>query len=61
MKSSLSLIACFTLHVAVAYPWRVAAESEPDFKGKTIRIVIGTSTGGGVYLYARLVTATRKC
>ncbi|MGH7816519.1 MAG: Bug family tripartite tricarboxylate transporter substrate binding protein, partial [Candidatus Binatia bacterium] len=26
-----------------------------DFKGKTVRIVIGTSSGGGVDLYARLV------
>jgi tripartite-type tricarboxylate transporter receptor subunit TctC len=31
------------------------AQTEPDFKGKTIRLVIGTSTGGGVDLYARLV------
>src|SRR6185503_20866766 len=31
------------------------AQTEPDFKGKTVRIVIGTSTGGGVDLYARLV------
>ncbi len=33
----------------------VGAQSEVDFKGKTIRLVIGTSTGGGVDLYARLV------
>ena len=31
------------------------AQTEPDFKGKTIRLIIGTSTGGGVDLYARLV------
>jgi len=31
------------------------AQSAPDFKGKTIRLIIGTSTGGGVDLYARLV------
>lgn len=55
MKSSMSVFACFALGVAVAYPFRVAAQSEPDFKGKTIRIIIGTSTGGGVDLYARLV------
>jgi tripartite-type tricarboxylate transporter receptor subunit TctC len=34
---------------------RVPAQAETDFKGKTIRLVIGTSTGGGVDLYARLV------
>ncbi len=34
---------------------RVGAQSETDFKGKTIRLIIGTSTGGGVDLYARLV------
>jgi tripartite-type tricarboxylate transporter receptor subunit TctC len=33
----------------------VNAQSEVDFKGKTVRLVIGTSTGGGVDLYARLV------
>src|SRR6185369_17647300 len=32
-----------------------AAQSEPNFKGKTVRIVIGTATGGGVDLYARLI------
>ncbi|HEX9787522.1 MAG TPA: tripartite tricarboxylate transporter substrate-binding protein [Candidatus Binatia bacterium] len=31
------------------------AQSETDFKAKTIRLIIGTSTGGGVDLYARLV------
>lgn len=31
------------------------AQSEANFKGKTVRIVIGTSTGGGVDLYARLI------
>jgi tripartite-type tricarboxylate transporter receptor subunit TctC len=31
------------------------AQGEPDFKGKTIRLIIGTATGGGVDLYARLV------
>jgi tripartite-type tricarboxylate transporter receptor subunit TctC len=34
---------------------KAAAQSETDFKGKTIRLIIGTSTGGGVDLYARLV------
>ncbi len=33
----------------------VSAQSEVDFKGKTVRLIIGTSTGGGVDLYARLV------
>jgi tripartite-type tricarboxylate transporter receptor subunit TctC len=33
----------------------VSAQSEVDLKGKTVRLVIGTSTGGGVDLYARLV------
>jgi tripartite-type tricarboxylate transporter receptor subunit TctC len=34
---------------------KAVAQSETDFKGKTIRLIIGTSTGGGVDLYARLV------
>ncbi len=33
----------------------VSAQSDIDFKGKTVRLIIGTSTGGGVDLYARLV------
>ncbi len=33
----------------------VAAQGDHDFKGKTVRLIIGTSTGGGVDLYARLV------
>jgi len=33
----------------------LAAQSEADFKGKTIRLIIGTSPGGGVDLYARVV------
>jgi tripartite-type tricarboxylate transporter receptor subunit TctC len=55
MRSSLRLVACFALAIAFVSPSRVEAQNEPDFKGKTIRIVIGTSTGGGVDLYARLV------
>ena len=34
---------------------RVTAQSDGDFRGKTIRLIIGTSSGGGVDLYARLV------
>jgi tripartite-type tricarboxylate transporter receptor subunit TctC len=34
---------------------QLSAQSETDFKGKTIRLIIGTSTGGGVDLYARVV------
>ncbi len=32
-----------------------AAQGDHDFKGKTVRLIIGTSSGGGVDLYARLV------
>jgi tripartite-type tricarboxylate transporter receptor subunit TctC len=31
------------------------AQSDMDFKGKTVKIIVGTSTGGGVDLYARLI------
>src|SRR5688572_26403919 len=50
MLALLTALACLTGSTLGAM-----AQSEPDFKGKTIRIVIGTSTGGGVDLYARLV------
>src|SRR5262245_60593557 len=55
MKSSLRLAFFCTLAFAVSSPLRIQAQSEGDFKGKTLRIIIGTSTGGGVDLYARLV------
>lgn len=32
-----------------------ALAAQPDFKGKIVKIVVGTSTGGGVDLYARLI------
>ena len=55
MKFRLKVVACLTLTLVIANSWRVEAQGEVDFKGKTIRIVIGTSTGGGVDLYARLM------
>jgi tripartite-type tricarboxylate transporter receptor subunit TctC len=48
----------FTLLMSLALAtWssEAMAQSDSDFKGKTIRLIIGTSTGGGVDLYARLV------
>src|SRR5688500_10667158 len=50
MLALLTALACLTGSTLGAM-----AQSEPDFKGKTIRLIIGTSTGGGVDLYARLV------
>jgi tripartite-type tricarboxylate transporter receptor subunit TctC len=55
MKLLLELITCTACVFALLCPPRVQAQGDVDFKGKTIRIVIGTSTGGGVDLYARLV------
>ena len=54
LKSFLfSLLAMITFGVAA--PTNLAAQGETGFKGKTIRLIIGTSTGGGVDLYARVV------
>jgi len=41
--------------LAAAWPWRADAQRDVDFKGKSVRIIVGTSTGGGVDLYARLI------
>ena len=41
--------------LGIALSRTVAAQSDVDFKGKTVRIIVGTSTGGGVDLYARLI------
>ena len=54
MTSKLPCLAA-ALILAAGWPARALAQSEPDFKGKTIRLIVGTSTGGGVDLYARLV------
>ena len=43
------------LAFVAAWSSGAAAQGDHDFKGKTIRLIIGTSTGGGVDLYARLV------
>jgi len=47
------VIGCAAL--ALIWPGWSGAQSDHDFKGKTIRLIIGTSTGGGVDLYGRLV------
>jgi tripartite-type tricarboxylate transporter receptor subunit TctC len=47
------VIGCAVL--ALIWPGWSGAQSDHDFKGKTIRLIIGTSTGGGVDLYGRLV------
>jgi tripartite-type tricarboxylate transporter receptor subunit TctC len=44
-----------TAALLLALTTEAAAQGEHDFKGKAIRLIIGTSTGGGVDLYARLV------
>jgi tripartite-type tricarboxylate transporter receptor subunit TctC len=41
--------------LAAAWPSSAGAQSDSDFKGKTVKIIVGTSTGGGVDLYARLI------
>jgi tripartite-type tricarboxylate transporter receptor subunit TctC len=41
------------LHIGI--PHNAGAQSDYDFKGKTIKLIVGTSTGGGVDLYARVV------
>lgn len=56
MKLKRVITRCLALNVgAWLFTASVGAQSDVDFKGKTIRLVIGTSTGGGVDLYARLV------
>ena len=34
---------------------RAGAQGQPDFKGKTVKIIVGTSTGGGVDLWTRVI------
>ncbi len=53
MKAGIVLAGCVLGSVLSVV--RVTAQSDGDFKGKSIRLIIGTSSGGGVDLYARLV------
>jgi tripartite-type tricarboxylate transporter receptor subunit TctC len=54
--SRIRLVTLFVIVVlAAAWPWSAGAQRDVDFKGKTVRIIVGTSTGGGVDLYARLI------
>lgn len=55
MRSLGKLYSFFVLVITVLASIEVQAQSEVNFKGKAIRLIIGTSTGGGVDLYARLV------
>ena len=49
------LFSLAALAILAAWPSGAAAQSDQDFKGKTVRLIIGTSSGGGVDLYSRLV------
>jgi tripartite-type tricarboxylate transporter receptor subunit TctC len=44
------LLALVSIRVSAAH-----AQSDANFKGKTVKIIIGTSTGGGIDLWARLI------
>ena len=44
------LLGLLTVAVVAIFPAGALAQSEPDFKGKTVRLIIGTSTGGGASL-----------
>jgi len=48
---------CLLVMIAFKLGWvpGAGAQGEHDFKGKMVRIVVGTATGGGVDLYARLI------
>lgn len=43
------------LVVAVSLLWLAAAHAAPDYTGKTLRLIVGTSPGGGYDTYARAI------
>jgi tripartite-type tricarboxylate transporter receptor subunit TctC len=53
-RSTILQIALFGFLLSVAQVTRVAAQ-EPNFDGKTVRIVVGFSAGGGFDAYARAI------
>jgi tripartite-type tricarboxylate transporter receptor subunit TctC len=57
-KSSLAFALIMTIAASLLAPWLrtpAQAQGEPFFKGKSIRIIVGLSTGGGYDRAARLV------
>ena len=48
---------CVAIFAAVEIVFVAApgAQGQPDFKGKAVKIIVGTSTGGGVDLWTRLI------
>ncbi len=43
------------LVVAASLCWLAAAHAAPDYTGKTLRLIVGTSPGGGYDTYARAI------
>ena len=46
-------LVCFV--VAASLCWLAAAHAAPDYAGKTLRLIVGTSPGGGYDTYARAI------
>jgi tripartite-type tricarboxylate transporter receptor subunit TctC len=58
MKNRLQLVSAILAVTFLTAPWLSAtaqAQAEPFFKGKTIRVIVGLSSGGGYDRAARLV------
>jgi tripartite-type tricarboxylate transporter receptor subunit TctC len=58
IKSTVNLKSIFTLAIVMAATWAggaIAQEGEGYWKGKQIRLIVGTAPGGGYDSYARLV------
>ncbi|PYN94072.1 MAG: hypothetical protein DMD91_28780 [Candidatus Rokuibacteriota bacterium] len=49
------LLALLTSLFVLAGAWRAAAQPQPFYRGKTVRIMVGASAGGGLDTYARVV------
>ncbi len=55
MKSTLPFVRAALLVIALLIPAAPVLAQEPFFKGKTIRIIVGFSPGGGYDVYARAI------
>lgn len=44
------------LSFSLAFCWAVAALGEDFYKGKTIRLIVATTSGGGFDAYSRMLT-----
>ena len=55
LKTRIQVFCLLILALELVCVAGAGAQGQPDFKGKTLKIIVGTATGGGVDLWTRLI------